>query len=369
MGMNEVQFHVSASPSIAGNLPSCTSLNLTTEMILIRQGTVYTPDNIGKMDVLIAGGKILRLFRPGDKEAELLARSSLAIVLNASGAAVVPGLVDIHVHVTGGGGEAGPASRVPEAPLSQLLRGGLTTVVGVLGMDSVTRSPDVLLSKVTALNRGPLTAFMWTGAYSVLPDVPTVTGSIQRDLALIAPCVGVKVAIADHRASQAGPAVFRGIAGQAQVGGMVGGKAGVVYFHVGAHADRLAALWDIVRNTATPPAQLLPTHMGRTDDLIRDGIAWALAGGAVDVSANSRAPAAVEAYLAAGVPPERISVSSDAYGSLPKAFPPTRARPARRRSRAGRRRPGPENQGRRRRRRAGLRRRADGGRVAAASFP
>ena len=312
--------------SVADNLAlaKCKSLNISTEMILIRGGAVYTPDFIGNKDVLIAGGKILKLFDPGDDEADRLATSRLVIVLNASDAAVVPGLVDIHVHVTGGGGEAGPGSRVPEAPLSQLLRGGLTTVVGVLGMDSVTRSPDVLLAKVTALNRGAITAFMWTGAYSVLPEVPTVTGSIQRDLALISTCIGVKVAISDHRASQAGPSVFRGIAGQAQVGGMVGGKPGLVYFHVGAHPDGLGPLWDIVRNTATPPGQLLPTHMGRTDALIRDGIAWALAGGAVDVSANSRAPAAVEAYLAAGVPPERISVSSDAFGSLPKArHPPT----------------------------------------------
>ncbi len=129
-------------------IPRCSSLNLSVAMILIRGGTVYTPQHIGKMDVLIAGTKILRILHPADPEAELLAASRLTAVLNATGAIVAPGLVDIHVHVTGGGGEAGPASRVPEAPLSQLLRGGLTTVVGVLGLDSVTRSPDVLLSKV-----------------------------------------------------------------------------------------------------------------------------------------------------------------------------------------------------------------------------
>jgi hypothetical protein len=129
-------------------VPRCSYLNLSAAMILIRGGTVYTPQNIGTMDVLVAGTKILRIFDPADPEVELLAASRLTTVLNATGAAVTPGLVDIHVHVTGGGGEAGPASRVPEAPLSQLLRGGLTTVVGVLGMDSVTRSPDVLLSKV-----------------------------------------------------------------------------------------------------------------------------------------------------------------------------------------------------------------------------
>jgi len=44
------------------------------------------------------------------------------------------------VHVTGGGGEAGPASRCPEAQLSAFLRVGTTTVVGVCGTDSVSRS-------------------------------------------------------------------------------------------------------------------------------------------------------------------------------------------------------------------------------------
>lgn len=46
----------------------------------------------------------------------------------------------MHVHITGGGGEAGPASRCPEAQLSKLISAGITTVVGVTGTDSVTRS-------------------------------------------------------------------------------------------------------------------------------------------------------------------------------------------------------------------------------------
>jgi hypothetical protein len=44
------------------------------------------------------------------------------------------------VHVTGGGGEAGPASRCPESQLSAFLNAGITTVVGVCGTDSVSRS-------------------------------------------------------------------------------------------------------------------------------------------------------------------------------------------------------------------------------------
>lgn len=60
-------------------------------------------------------------------------------VIDATGCIVVPGLVDVHVHLIGGGGEAGPASRTPECQLSDLLNAGITTVVGVLGTDCISR--------------------------------------------------------------------------------------------------------------------------------------------------------------------------------------------------------------------------------------
>ena len=60
-------------------------------------------------------------------------------VVDAAGGYVVPGLVDIHVHVTGGGGEMGPASRTPEGTLGEILDAGITTLVGVLGTDCVSR--------------------------------------------------------------------------------------------------------------------------------------------------------------------------------------------------------------------------------------
>ena len=41
-------------------------------------------------------------------------------VIDAGGRRVIPGLIDQHVHVTGGGGESGFASRVPELTLSTI---------------------------------------------------------------------------------------------------------------------------------------------------------------------------------------------------------------------------------------------------------
>ena len=41
----------------------------------------------------------------------------------------MPGLVDGHVHVIGGGGNEGYASRIPELWVGELVEAGITTVV------------------------------------------------------------------------------------------------------------------------------------------------------------------------------------------------------------------------------------------------
>ena len=46
---------------------------------------------------------------------------------------VAPVKVDCHVHLTGGGGEGGFATRVPPLALSAFTRNGTTSAVGVLG--------------------------------------------------------------------------------------------------------------------------------------------------------------------------------------------------------------------------------------------
>ena len=109
--------------------------------------------------------------------------------------------------------------------LSELVNAGCTTVVGVTGTDSISRSMENLLTKVRAINEEGLTAYMWTGAY-VLP-APTITGSVMRDVCLIESCIGVgEVAVADHRGSQPTVQDLERLASECRVGGMLGGKAG-----------------------------------------------------------------------------------------------------------------------------------------------
>jgi len=93
---------------------------------------------------------------------------------------------------------------------------------------------------------------------------------------------------------------------------------GLAYAHMGDGFTGLGPLFDVVDNTPIPITQMLPTHMGRTQQLILEGVQWLNRGGAVDVSANSGAPDVVQQYNTSGADLSRVCVSSDAYGSLPE---------------------------------------------------
>lgn len=105
-------------------------------MKLLKHANVYTPAPLGKRDVLIEGERILRIAE------EITGYDELpdVDVYDLSGKTLVPAYIDLHVHITGGGGEQGPASRVPESSLSTFFKNGITTVVGLLGTDGITRS-------------------------------------------------------------------------------------------------------------------------------------------------------------------------------------------------------------------------------------
>ncbi len=89
--------------------------------------------------------------------------------MDLGGRILTPGYMDIHVHITGGGGESGPATRVPEASLSVLVRNGITTVVGLLGTDGITRSLENLLAKARAFNEEGITCRILTGRTDTRP--------------------------------------------------------------------------------------------------------------------------------------------------------------------------------------------------------
>jgi beta-aspartyl-dipeptidase (metallo-type) len=286
--------------------------------ILIRDGNVYAPQKLGRRDILIAGRVIARIADRIELPAEFKPR-----IIHAKGKTIVPGLVDLHVHLLGGGGEAGPWSRTPEISLSKITRAGVTTVVGLLGTDDVSRRPETLLAKAMQLEQEGISAWIYSGSYQL--PLATITGSLRKDLALIPKVVGVgEVAVSDHRSSQPSFDELCRIAAEARVGGMLGGKAGLVHLHLGAGPRRLEPVFRLATETEIPIGQILPTHLNRTQALMEHAIEFAKMGGNIDITASGRDlpfhPTSVEAIqmaLEAGVGVDQITLSSDSNGSMP----------------------------------------------------
>src|SRR3954469_177884 len=186
-------------------------------MQLLRNADVYDPQPKGRRSILVGGERILWL---GD---ELDLPASLgATVRDLEGRRVIPGLIDGHVHLTGGGGEAGPETRVPPVARSRRTLGGVTTAVGVLGTDDTVRTTGELVTVARGLIAQGLSAWCYTGGYHVPPT--TATGSVRGDIALIDLVLGVgELAISDHRSSHPTLDELLRIAGDAHVGGLMSG--------------------------------------------------------------------------------------------------------------------------------------------------
>ena len=106
-------------------------------MILIRNAQAFAPEPLGLVDVLVAAERVLALQPAGSIG---LPRGVVVDEVDLLGARLVPGLIDCHVHATGGGGESGLQSRVPPLMMSALTTAGVTSCVGVLGTDVTTRT-------------------------------------------------------------------------------------------------------------------------------------------------------------------------------------------------------------------------------------
>lgn len=285
-------------------------------MRLLKNCDVYAPEHLGRKDILTAGGRITAI---EDDLSRFDGREGVE-TFDTEGGFVCPGFIDMHIHVTGGGGEQGPSSRVPEIRASELFLSGVTTLVGLLGTDGVSRSLENLLFKCRALEEEGLTTFMLTGNYRY--PSPTLTGDVERDIALIDKIIGVKLAISDHRGSGVTGEELIRLGSEARIGGMLSGKPGIVVLHTGASGSKLATLFYALEHSDIPCANFLPTHCCRTPALVADAVRFNKLGGTADFTADSveseaGTAAAVASALSQGADPSRITMSSDACGSQP----------------------------------------------------
>ena len=291
-------------------------------LTLIEGAEIHSPVPLGQQDLLVADGRIAWLGKG------LTVPPDWPLVrVDGSGRYLVPGLVDPLAHITGGGGEGGFAFRTPELAAREALSAGVTTLVAALGTDSLTRTPAQVLGKVREFRAAGVSAYMYTGSYHL--PVKTLTGSVESDIMLIPEVLGVgELAISDHRSSAPTHDELARLVSEARVAGLLAGKSGVSFFHVGDGRGALAPLRALRDGTDIPLRQLYPTHCNRNPWLFAEAIDWGRAGGWVDLTTSSfpellddgeqLAAEALVALLESDVPADRISFSSDANASLPR---------------------------------------------------
>jgi beta-aspartyl-dipeptidase (metallo-type) len=288
--------------------------------LLLKNANVFAPTPLGVNDVLICDEKIVAI------APDLVVSVPAEIkTIDLGGKMTVPGFIDGHVHLIGGGGEGGFATRTPEVAVGKLIEAGITSVCGLLGTDAATRHIASLYAKTKALRTEGVSAWFFTGGYRV--PSPTLTGNIGDDVTFLDACIGLKTAVSDHRSSQSTVEELARIASQSRIGGMTSGKSGSVVVHLGDGDGHFDSLIAVIEQTEIPIGQFIPTHVNRKRALLDDAKLWAKRGGNIDFTTGidaepdpkgaTKTSTSIAECLADGVPLDRISMTSDGNGSLP----------------------------------------------------
>lgn len=296
---------------------------MTTELTVLRRAHVLAPEDLGVRDVLVAGERVVAL-GPALDLGGLPARE-----IDAEGHTVVPGLVDGHLHVVGGGGNEGYGSRIPELWTGELAAAGITTVVAPPGLDMITKTVDAILAKSYALESDGITAYVMIGGFQ--RPFKTFTGSILRDIFTIEKILGVKIALGETRASRFEDRELIELAAQLQWLAGATGKACLLHAHLGEANDPAAQLVHTMRHSGVPAHRFQATHCNYTPETMDAAVQVAALGGFVDFNpiltpefGHPRAVPVAEAIqrsLDAGVDESRITMTTDGNASVPMALP------------------------------------------------
>lgn len=283
-------------------------------MYLIKNANVYAPESLGTKDLLIGGGKVLSI------SDHIQVDGTDVNVWDAQGKIVLPGFIDQHLHVIGAGGKRGFASMTPEIKVTELISTGTTTVVGLLGTDGSTRSIKSLYAKVQALESEGVSAYMYTGYYGLEPV--HILENVQDEMIFIEKVLGCKIAITDIRSSYPTDLDLLRILRQVRVGGMIGGKKGILHLHLGNLSSKMDILFRLVQEHEFPIENISPTHVGRTKALFDQAIEFAKLGGMIDITTGaSKYTDPYKSVLYAmeqGVSIDKMTFSSDGNAGLDK---------------------------------------------------
>jgi dihydroorotase len=175
--------------------------------LLVRGGRVVDPaaGTDGLMDVLIDGSSIAAV-------GSGLSPAAVDLTIDASGLVVVPGLIDMHVHLREPGYEA---KETIATGVRAAVRGGFTTVCAMPNTDPVNDGPATTAWIIAQAKRA--------GLARVLPIAAITKGSRGQELVDMAACVGAgAVAFSDDGRPVASDDIMRrALAGAAAAGSLV----------------------------------------------------------------------------------------------------------------------------------------------------
>lgn len=282
-------------------------------MILLKHAHVYAPEDQGICDLLIGNGKILAISKELD-EATVKNVFPDVEVTDADENIVIPGIIDPHVHIIGGGGEDSFRSRMPELKAEDAFCAGVTTMVGVLGTDSRTRTVGNLVAKSRGLTEEGLSVYCLTGSYEY-PSV-SLMGDAADDVVYLPEVLGVKLAISDHRCSNPTERDLITLASRIRIASLIGGKPGLVHMHTGVGKKGLEIVVNAVKDSDIPIGHFMPTHIRPETPFVEE---YLKLGGSIDLTSGND-PKKTAGYLKhflTVADPEQITVSSDANGTQP----------------------------------------------------
>ena len=288
--------------------------------ILIKNGHIYAPEDIGVKDILIHDEKIIKI----DNEIEPPSGFDVEIK-DVSGKIIYPGFVDGHIHLIGSDDGQGPVGRTQDIAWNDIVESGTTTVVGCLGGTRFVRSLQRLYIKTLELDMMGLSTYMFTGSFVIPP--PTLTGEIRKDIYLIPKVIGLKTAISDTTTNHHTWRDLADITAEVLYGSDIANKHAVTHVHVGRQRTRMDRIFELIDNTGIDPKRVIPTHVNRRDpDVISQAIEYTKIGGIVDLSSLMRKEEgtltglkpdlAVKHMLNEGAVLENMTMSSD--GNVPQ---------------------------------------------------
>lgn len=288
-------------------------------MLLLKNCKIMAPEELPAHEVLVSDGKVAAI---GDG----FSVSGLPVdTVDIKGAYLCPGFIDQHVHITGGGGQFGHKSFIPEVTVRELVSVGTTTVLGLLGTDGFVKELSTLYSKAKGLDEQGLTAYMLTSYYGF--PTKTITGSVAEDLIYIDKVIGCKMALSDDRSSFPTEQEVLRLVTEIRLGGFTSGKHGILHIHLGNLPTRIDTIFAIIDKYPSLISYFSPTHTARTRDLFDECIRFAKRGGMIDISTGGTrfvpSHEAVAIALEKGAPLENLTFSSDGHGGVRREDPVT----------------------------------------------